>query len=79
MAEPGSRCAIIEFIAHVERVADGTRWLEAPGGSSNHVGVGLKYLWVSLSHLLGPTREAPRSDTLAPPYCPSLRLVSVRA
>ena len=32
MAEPGSRYAIIEFIAHVERVADGTRWLEAPGG-----------------------------------------------
>ena len=32
MAEPGSRCPKIEFIAHVERVADGTRWLEAPGG-----------------------------------------------
>ena len=32
MAEPGSRYAMIEFIAHRERVADGTRWLEAPQG-----------------------------------------------
>ncbi len=32
MAEPGSRYAIIEFTAHVERVVDGTLWLEAPGG-----------------------------------------------
>ena len=69
MAEPGSRYAIVEFTAHVERVADGTLWLEAPRGSSNHVGVWLKYLWVSLSHLLGPTREAPRFDALTPPYC----------
>ena len=44
---PGSRCAINEFIAHVERVADGTRWLEAPeGGASNGVGEFPKYLWV---------------------------------
>ena len=34
--------------------------LKPQGGSSNHVGVWLKYLWVSLSHLLGPAREAPR-------------------
>ena len=34
--------------------------LKHQGGSSNHVGVWLKYLWVSLSHLLGPTREALR-------------------
>ena len=43
--------------------------LKYQGGSSNHVGVWLKYLWVSVSHLLGPAREAPRSDTLTPPYC----------
>ena len=40
--------------------------LKHQGGSSNHVGVWLKYIWVSLSHLLGPTREAPRSDSLRP-------------
>ena len=34
--------------------------LKPQGGSSNQVGVWLKYLWVSLSHLLGLTREAPR-------------------
>ena len=43
--------------------------LKHQGGSSNHVGVWLKYLWVSLSHLLEPTREAPRFDALTPPYC----------
>ena len=32
MTEPDSQYAKNEFIAHVERVADGTRWLEAPGG-----------------------------------------------
>ena len=53
--------------------------LKPQGGSSNAVGVWLKYLWVSLSHLLGLTREVPRFDTLTPPYCPGLRLVSVRA
>ena len=68
MAEPGSRYAMIEFIAHVERIADGTLWLETPGGASNAVGVWLKYLRVSLSHLLGLTREAPpltRTSTLS--------------
>ena len=30
--------------------------LKHQGGSSNAVGVGLKYLWVSLSHLLEPAR-----------------------
>ena len=53
--------------------------LKPQGGSSNAVGVGLKYLWVSVSHLLGPAREAPRFDALTLSYCPSLRLVSVRA
>ena len=43
--------------------------LKPQGGSSNAVGVGLKYLWVSVSHLLGPAREAPRFDALTPPYC----------
>ena len=33
--------------------------LKHQGGASNAVGVWLKYLWVSLSHLLGPAREAP--------------------
>ena len=37
--------------------------LKHQGGSSNAVGVWLKYLWVSLSHLLGPAREAPWFDT----------------
>ena len=42
--------------------------LKPQGGSSNHVGVWLKYLWVPLSHLLGLTREAPpltRTSTLS--------------
>ena len=46
--------------------------LKPQGAPSNAVGVWLKYLWVSLSHLLGLTREAPRFDTLTPPCCPSL-------
>ena len=37
--------------------------LKHQGRSSNTVGVLLKYLWVSLSHLLGPAREAPRFNT----------------
>ena len=37
--------------------------LKPQGGSSNAVGVWLKYLWVSLSHLLGPAREALGFDT----------------
>ncbi len=38
--------------------------LKHQGGSSNTVGVLLKYLWVSLSHLLGPAREAAAPLTL---------------
>ena len=53
--------------------------LKRQGGFPNAVGVWLKYLWVSLAHFLGPTRAVSKLDTLAAPYSPDLRLVSVLA
>ena len=63
MAEPGSRCPIIEFIAHVESVADGTRWLEAPGGGRPTTSAFGLSTYGSRCLTCWGLREAPRFDT----------------